>query len=138
MSEKEMKKSSNLEVLGNFSNKPLEWQLSDQQLSALLILTDLTTHSKNTEEIQLQTTANSPTLPITPFSTQSHTSRRITSAHVFMHLPQSNCSRAIAMGLLHSASGRCRFSCSLSKDKRNKKKQAQKMQSKCDAHFEWK
>jgi hypothetical protein len=51
-----------LEVLGNFSNKSLEWQLSDQQLSTLLILTDLT---------------------------------------------QSNCSRAIAMGLLHSASGRC-------------------------------
>jgi hypothetical protein len=107
-----MKKSSNLEVLGNFSDKSLEWQLSDQQLSALLILTDLTAQSKNTEAIQLQT-SNSSTLPITPFSTQFHTSRRITSAHVFMHLPQSNCSRAIAMGLLHSASGRCRFSRSL-------------------------
>jgi hypothetical protein len=115
MSEKEMKKNSNLEVLGNFSNKSLEWQLSDQQLSALLILTDLTTQSKNTEAIQLQTTSNSPTLPVTPFPTQFNTSRRITSANVLMHLPQSNCSRAIAMGLLHSASGRCRFSCSLSK-----------------------
>jgi hypothetical protein len=121
MSEKEMKKSSNLEVLGNFSNKSLEWQLSDQQLSALLILTDLTARSKNTEASQLQTTSNSPTLPITPFSTQFHASRRMTSAHVFMHLPQSNSSRTIAMGLLDSASGRCRFSCSLNKDKRNKK-----------------
>jgi hypothetical protein len=121
MSEKVMKKSSNLEVLGNFTNKSLEWQLSDQQLSALLVLTDLTTQSKNTEAIQLQTTSNSPTLPLTPFPTQFTASRRITSANVFMHLPQSNCSRAIAMGLLHSASGRCRFSCSLSKDKRNKK-----------------
>ncbi|KRX12281.1 hypothetical protein T07_2523 [Trichinella nelsoni] len=31
-----------LEVLGNFTNKPLEWQLPDQELSTLLVLTDFT------------------------------------------------------------------------------------------------
>ncbi|KAM1382818.1 hypothetical protein ACFX13_035971 [Malus domestica] len=28
----------NLEILGNFTNKPLEWQLPDQELSTLLVL----------------------------------------------------------------------------------------------------
>ena len=31
-----------LEVLRNFTNKPLEWELPDQELSTLLILADLT------------------------------------------------------------------------------------------------
>ena len=31
-----------LEILGNLPNKPLEWELPYEQLSALLVLADLT------------------------------------------------------------------------------------------------
>jgi hypothetical protein len=42
---------SNLEVLCNFPNKPLEGQLPDQQLSALLVLADLTVKLQVTQQI---------------------------------------------------------------------------------------
>lgn len=33
---------TNLEVLSNLTNKPLEWKLSDKELSGLLVTPDLT------------------------------------------------------------------------------------------------
>ena len=57
-----------LEVLGNFSDQSLEGQLSDQQLSGLLVSPDL---------------------------------------------PQRNGSWSVSVRLLHTADGRCAFSCSL-------------------------
>lgn len=36
--------STYLEVLGDFANQTLEWQLANQQFSALLVLADLTAH----------------------------------------------------------------------------------------------
>jgi len=47
-----------LEVLCNFPNKPLEGQLPDQQLSALLVLADLTIklYSRHSESIKQQDT----------------------------------------------------------------------------------
>merc|ERR1719285_1241312 len=57
-----------LEVLGNLTNKTLEGQLADEQLSGLLVPPDL---------------------------------------------PQSNCARPVAVGLLHASSGRGRLPCSL-------------------------
>jgi hypothetical protein len=37
---------ADLEVLSNFSDKPLEGELPDKKLSALLVLTDLTVPTK--------------------------------------------------------------------------------------------
>ena len=37
---------SHLEILGNLPDKPLEWKLPYEQLSALLILADLTRKEK--------------------------------------------------------------------------------------------
>ena len=33
---------TNLEVLSNFTDKPLEWKLSDEELSGFLVTPDLT------------------------------------------------------------------------------------------------
>uniref|UniRef100_J3LPE7 Uncharacterized protein n=1 Tax=Oryza brachyantha TaxID=4533 RepID=J3LPE7_ORYBR len=45
--------SSNLEVLGDFPNKPLEGQLPDQKLSALLVLANFTGNSSRAVTVGL-------------------------------------------------------------------------------------
>lgn len=38
-----------LEILSNFTNQPLEWQLPDQELSTLLVLANFTERLQHTE-----------------------------------------------------------------------------------------
>jgi hypothetical protein len=39
--------SNYLEILSNFTNKTLEWKLTDQKFSTLLVFTDLTENYTN-------------------------------------------------------------------------------------------
>lgn len=46
--------ASYLEVLCNFTNQSLEWQLADQQLSTLLVLTDFTANLSTNPSVDNQ------------------------------------------------------------------------------------
>ena len=89
--------ATNLKVLGNFTDQPLEGQLPDQKLSTLLVLTDFTAriHKEPKSYYLCSNQLNN-------FHLLKRKPKGIKPCTI---LPKSNSSRTVSVWLLHSSGG---------------------------------